>query len=270
MKTNEFMKRMVRWTLPGLLALLICWPNPALAEKEALEEGPPPTTVDESTTSMDTSFGTTPEYGRQTETLKEKLKNTSPFFRDTKLSINLRTYYYNRDKYDSTTTEAWALGGSISYKSGYFLDHLAVGTTLYTSQPLYAPSNRDGTLLLEPGQKQYTVFGELYAEIKVINDVLIDLYKKEYNTPYINKQENRMTPNTFEAYTLLGTWGGKDGAPELRFGGGYFAKMKPRNAERFEWMSQAAGSDSEPGRVCCWRQLQAEGFFPGRHQLLLR
>ena len=257
------MKKLVFTILPGLLAMLLWWPDPALAEEKAHEEGPPPTTVTESATSMDTSFGTTPEYGLHPKTLKEKLKNTSPFFRDTKLTINLRTFYYDRDKYDSATSEAWALGGSISYKSGYFLDHLAVGTTLYTSQPLYAPSNRGGTLLLEPGQKQYTVFGELYAEIKVINDVLIDLYKKEYTTPYINKQDNRMTPNTFEAYTLLGTFGGKDGAPELRFGAGYFARMKPRNAEQFEWMSQAAGSGAHRGVIAAGANFKQKDFSLG-------
>ena len=84
--------------------------------------------------------------------LKEQLKDTPPFFRDTKLNLNLRTYYFYRDKYDDSESEAWALGGALSYQSGWFLDHFGVGGVLYTSQTLYGPDDRDGTLLLKPGQ----------------------------------------------------------------------------------------------------------------------
>ncbi len=229
------------------MILLLSWGFTAQAEEQSLDEGPPPTSVDESVTSMDTAFSKTPEYGKKPTTLKEKLKNTDPFFRDTKLNINLRTFYFYRDKYDSSKSEAWALGGSISYQSGYFLDHLAVGSTFYTSQPLYAPADRDGTTLLKSGQDGYSTFGQLFAEIKLVDDVFINVYRKEYNTPYINKNDNRMTPNTFEAYTLLGTYGGKDGAPSLRYGIGYFTKMKPRNEEGFDWMSRAAGAKVDRG-----------------------
>jgi hypothetical protein len=32
----------------------------------------------------------------------------------------------------------------------------------------------------------------------------------------IGKNDSRMTPNTFEGYTLTGSFGGKDGAPGIR------------------------------------------------------
>ena len=86
--------------------------------------------------------------------LKEQLKDTPAFFRDTKLNLNIRTYYFYRDKYDDSKSEAWALGGALSYQSGWFLDHFGVGAVLYTSQRLYGPDDRDGTLLLKPGQAE--------------------------------------------------------------------------------------------------------------------
>src|SRR3982750_2413378 len=80
----------------------------------------------------------------------------SPFWRDSKFSAQLRTFYFDRDKYDGAESEAWAIGGSFTYRSGYLADFLRFGATAYTSQPLYAPDDRDGTLLLQPGQEGYT------------------------------------------------------------------------------------------------------------------
>jgi hypothetical protein len=229
-----------------LLAVLV-WAVPVFGSEESLEEGPPPTTVEESPTSIDTSFTKFPTYGEHPKALKDKLKNTPAFIRDTKLDVNVRTFYMLRDNYDSSKMEAWALGGALSYQSGYFLDHFGVGAAFYTSLPLYAPSDRSGTLLLEDDQGGYATLGQLYGEIKIVDDVFLNLYRKEYNTPYINKNDNRMTPYTFEAYSLLGAYGGKDGAPTVRYGLGYFAKIKPKNAETFEPMSQAAGASVDRG-----------------------
>src|SRR5438552_3974191 len=62
-----------------------------------------------------------------------------------------------REKYDDTHLEALAMGGALSFQSGWLLDTLSVSAVLYTSQPLHAPDARDGTALLETGQKAYTV-----------------------------------------------------------------------------------------------------------------
>lgn len=42
-----------------------------------------------------------------------------------------------------------------------------MSATLYTSQPLFAPVDRDGTKLLAPGQDGYTVLGQLFGRIKL-------------------------------------------------------------------------------------------------------
>jgi hypothetical protein len=117
----------------------------------------------------------------------------------------------------------------------------------YTSQRLYGPDDRDGTLLLKEGQHGYEVVGQLYGRVKLFENNFVNLYRYEYNTPYINKNDNRMTPNTFEGYTFNGAYGGKDGALGFKYGGGYITQIKERNADHFVWMSKDAGADVKRG-----------------------
>jgi len=165
-----------------------------------------------------------------------------PFFADTRFGAQLKTFYFDRDKFDSSRSEAWTLGGSLSYRSGYLADFVRIGATGYTSQPLYAPAKYDGTLLLKPGQEGYTVLGQAYTEIKLTDRIFGALGRKEYSTPYINKYDVRMTPNTFQGAAVYGTAGGRDETPAWRFGTGYISKIKTVNSDQFVWMSQQAGA----------------------------
>jgi len=173
------------------------------------------------------------------EPVRESLKPLPRFFRDTDLKLNFRSYYFNRTKPDETQNEAEAFGGSISYKSGWLLDTFAIGATLYGSAPLYGPKDRDGTLLLEPGQDGYYVPGEAWGALKYGDYALLKGYRQLVNQSYINPQDNRMTPNTFEALTL----GGKIGW--LEYQAGYLWNIKTRNADEFVAMSAAAGIKGE-------------------------
>ena len=58
--------------------------------------------------------------------------------------------------------------------------------------------------LLAPGQNGYTVLGEFYTELRIVKDVGITVGAKGYDTPFINRNDTRMTPNTFEAVVLQG------------------------------------------------------------------
>ena len=135
-----------------------------MAQEVISNEEPTPSSVDEVTTPMERTFKEKPPLPRFFPWLKEQLKDTPAFFRDTKLNLNVRTYYFYRDKYDDTVSESWALGGALSYQSGWFLDHFGVGAVLYTSQRLYGPEDRDGTLLLKPGQHGYTWWASFMEE----------------------------------------------------------------------------------------------------------
>lgn len=175
-------------------------------------------------------------------------KKESPFFDDSKVSAQLRSYYLYRDKFDNSKSEAWAVGGSVSYLSGYAGNLVRLGGTAYTSQKLYGPTDRDGTLLLAPGQESYAVLGQAYGEFKFTDRFFGAIGRKGYNTPYINMNDSRMTPNTFEGAAVYGDAGGKDGAAAWRYGGGYISKIKERNSDNFVWMSVDAGTNNSVQR----------------------
>jgi len=236
----------------AILAWLV-FEGSALASRR--EESPVPGSVDEITTAVEQSFQEkpAPEKPLISEALKEKLKDLPPFFRDSSLDIKPRTYFFYESQPNSnpppgkTISEAWALGGSVEYKSGLWLDRFSMGAELFTSLKLFGPKDHDGTGLLEPGQRSYFVVGQLYGKVKLFDDQFFSFYRQEYDLPYVNKDDSKMTPNTFEGYTLQGSFGNKERGPELRYGAGYIPRIKPHNSDGFEPMSVAAGASVERG-----------------------
>lgn len=248
----QLQRRLKCLRLPLLILAAICALefgviSQSAAQEVISQEEPTPSSVDEITTPIERSFIERIERPGFFPWLKEQLKDTPAFFRDTKLDLNLRSFYFRRDKFDESVSSAWAMGGALAYKSGWLLDRLMIGTTLYWSERLYGPEDKDGTLLLKPQQHGYTVLGQLFGRVKLYEDNIVNLYRYEYNTPFIGKNDSRMTPNTFEGYTLTGSFGGKDGAPGFRYGGGYITKIKERNSDDFVWMSRDAGADVKRG-----------------------
>lgn len=90
-------------------------------------------------------------------------------------------------------------GAAFSYDSAWWKNRVRIGTTLYTTQKLYGPSDKDGTLLLKPGQKGITVLGKAYLAAKLLDDGMLKLYRQGLYLPYLNRDDSRMIPNTFEA-----------------------------------------------------------------------
>jgi len=192
-------------------------------------------------THLDNSFGpqTYDEWVRETR---------RKAWADTDWNVQLRTYYLDRTKYDDSESEAWAIGGSAGFKTGYFRDRFSFGATAYTSLPLYAPDEKDGTLLLKSGQDGYAVLGEAYGEMLFTEDVRMTLGARRFETPYINSNDSRMTPNTFLAGVVQGLHGdAKSSRGEWRWGAGYFDKIKERNSDKFVSMSKDAGASIKRG-----------------------
>ena len=77
-----------------------------------------------------------------------------------------------------------------------------------------------------------------------------------------------MTPNTFEGYSIIGRHGGKEGAPEFNWGGGYITKIKERNADTFSVDVPGCGRRRESGRFPGRCQVCIQGFLHGGHRLL--
>ena len=84
---------------------------------------------------------------------------------DSLLELRLRSYYLYRKSLDNSRREAWTYGGSVRYKTGWIQDRFNIDLELFVSQPIHAPSDRDGTLLLRPLQRQYAVLGRSGLQI---------------------------------------------------------------------------------------------------------
>jgi hypothetical protein len=203
------------------------------SEAQTLGEQPPSST-ETGQSPLSESFGpqTHAEWVRETR---------RKAWQDTKIDLQARTYYLDRDKYDDSESTAWALGGSLGFKTGYFRERFSLGATAYTSVKLYGPEDKDGTTLLKPGQHDYAVLGELYGEVLLNEDTRLTIGARAFDTPYINRNDSRMTPNTFKAAVVQGLYGG-DGRPEWRVGGGYFYEIKERNSDDFTSMATDAGA----------------------------
>ena len=226
------------------------------------------TSVEQGQTPLDQSFGDWRDW---------RLEKRRKAFEDTKFELNFRTFYFDRSDFSGAEKQAWAIGGWAGFKTGYFLDHIAFGATVYTTNPVFAPDDRDGTTLLQPGQEGYTALGEFYADIRIYDGLNINVGAKGYDTPFINRNDTRMTPNTFEAVVLQGRVElgesstdagpaadgmglGKDekevavppptaskDAGAIRYGLGYFYQIKERNDNQFVSMSVDAGATVERG-----------------------
>jgi hypothetical protein len=252
---------------PSDLSLAVTQVAPSLAVEQVPPTDSALTSVEQGQTPLDQTF----------DWRQWRLEKRRQALKDTKFEFNFRTFYFDRSDFSGAEKQAWAIGGWLGVKTGYFLDHIAFGATVYTSNPIYAPDDRDGTTLLAPGQNGYTVLGEFYAELRIVEDVGITVGAKGYDTPFINRNDTRMTPNTFEAIVLqgrteLGNSSGdasvtadgiglsKDGkevavptptpaqdVAAIKYGLGYFYKIKERNDSEFVSMAEDAGADVERG-----------------------
>ncbi len=211
----------------GLVGLALLAPTPGLADHDQelhLEVVKPPERPKD------------PLLDRLIPGLPEFRRDLPPFLRDTDLKLHLRSFYFNREKSDGSYSEAWALGGWLQYQSGWLFDTFAVGAVGYTSLPAYAPDDRPGSTLLTPGQDAITVLGEAWAALRYKEYALLKGYRQRIDTGYVNPQDNRMIPNTFEAVTLGGhvDW--------FRYDVGYLWRIKPRDSNDFISMSSQAGA----------------------------
>jgi outer membrane porin, OprD family len=160
---------------------------------------------------------------------------SEPFFRNAEFSMQPR-YYYRSLRNSSGEQEAFAAGGSLSLTSGWWRDTLQLGVTGYTTQPVFAPNGAGNTGLLQPNGDGFSVLGQAWARLKA-GPATATLFRQALQLPFINGNDSRMIPNTFEAYQLeVDPW------KSLRLNFGYVAAMKPRTSANFEPMSEIAGA----------------------------
>ncbi|MBS0525860.1 MAG: OprD family outer membrane porin [Proteobacteria bacterium] len=217
------------------------------------QEDPIPDSTRQSLVAIEKTFASIPtaEPLMLFPQIREQLKDAPAFLRDSKAGINFRTYY--RDNVSNAPSgaawnEAWAAGGSVAFETGRLFDLISGGFVLYTSFPVYAPLDHDGTGLLKPGQQQYGVLGQLYGKLHIYDTHEIIAGRYLYDTPFLGPHDNRMSPKTFYGYVLHGSFGDEaSGGPYFRYGGGYIAAMKERNSTEFISMSRVAGASEDRG-----------------------
>lgn len=151
------------------------------------------------------------------------------------MSGQFRTFFMRRHFDTPQTQESMAIGGHLKYETPYW-HNAGFGVAVYTAQPfIFNDSDRDGAGVLAPHQKGYTVLGEAFLKYKLGKTSAV-LYRQVINTPFINASDFRMTPQTFEAYTLES----KD-IKNLTLTVSHVTKMKGWDKSKFIDMSEAAG-----------------------------
>ena len=165
---------------------------------------------------------------------------TPAFFRDSLLQYVIRTYYFTRDNFNESKSQAWTGGGWIAFRSGLIADAFGVHAAYYTSLPIFAPGDEGGSKLLTPDQNSLGMLGQLYGRVQVFDQEFRG-GKQLVDTPLINPQDSRMVPNTFLGTTLV-TLPDKDRNYDYALG--YLWTVKQRDSNDFIPMSQAlAGAD---------------------------
>lgn len=178
-----------------------------------------------------------PNQQSSVKTFSIEDQDRAAFWDDSTLVLKPRTYYLHRDRDTNQDNVGWALGGALEYKSGWYHDQLRVGATLYTSQKLYGPSDKDGTLLFKPGPESFTVLGEAYLTWRFAEHQGIRVGRQRFELPYLGSHDIRMVPNTFEAIAI-----GNTSNTGLAYMAGYVDSIKRKNDDEFIPMSQAAGA----------------------------
>jgi len=213
--------------------ILAALTDPAPAAERELEDAPAPTSAREIESPLERAFLRPARKEPLLPWVEEQLEELPPFFADTEIDARFRTYYLRKDRTIDRLSEAWAMGGSISYRSGWLADFLSVEAEFFTSHPIVAPGARDGTQLLAPGQESYSVVAVANAKLRY-QGVVLTGYRQTLGLPYLNRSDSRMTPYTFEGLTLAKDEG------TIQFSTGYLWKIKLRNSDEFISMARKA------------------------------
>ncbi len=92
-----------------------------------------------------------------------------------------------------------ALGGYFGFESGDFY-HFSVGSTFYTSQPIFHnPADEGGLLILRDDQSGYSVLGEAFVKWEYDQTIVKVGRQRLENYGFLGDKDIRMTPYTYEA-----------------------------------------------------------------------
>lgn len=157
------------------------------------------------------------------------------FFSESTLTPHFRAYSFDRKKSDAKDPNAVAIGGELEFLSGMIDETFQLGASYYLSHGI-DDNGEDGTLLLGSDQSDINVLGQLYLDVN-FKDHKFRVYRQAFGLPYLNEHDSRMVPNTHEAYAL------SHRGDTIGYIAGHVTKMKQRDSESFNSMSEVAGSN---------------------------
>ncbi len=218
-----------------LLAMLLCVPVTLIAAEYKDAEDTAPKSVDDIDNMLENIAGTillarTPVI----DAIDEWRRKRGPFWRDGNVKFNFRTMDFEGEIGNFFETQAWAAPGEIAYRSGQWRDFLTLGASVYGSYELSESEFPGATGMLQLNGDNITTLGQAYFEFGW-KGLTGRFYRQSLDFPYLNRNDSRMIPNTFEAYGFA-----REGT-DLDFYLGYVDKIKLRNREDFIAMSEAAG-----------------------------
>lgn len=176
--------------------------------------------------------GTLPDTGLSGE-LKRFLHD------EARATVRVRSYFFDRIGPRPPFSVALAGGGWVGLESGWLYDTFQIGAVGYTTQPIWAPNNRyetsNGTRLLKPDGYGFFTLGQAYASARWMGQTFT-AYRQWIDELEVNPHDNRMIPQTFEAYALRGR------LADVNYFAGYVAAIKTRDDSAFINMAERAGA----------------------------
>ena len=169
------------------------------------------------------------------------VEDASPFWKEAEWQLGLRAYEFARLNGDQSRKETFAVGGRLGFTSGAWQERVRVGAALYTSQRVHGPEDRDGLSMLRPRQTGVTALAEAWLGVELAEGVELRAYRQALDFPYLNGNDSRMIPNTFEALVVQGR------REDNLFALGHVTRMKPRDSGHFDSVSRVAGAELDRG-----------------------
>jgi hypothetical protein len=215
------LKRAILRRLPPVAAALHALSQPALAQAPAS-----PATTQVAQDSDD---------ARPDTSLRGELKRF--LYDETRATVRFRSYFFDRIGPNPPVSVALAGGGWVGLETGWLYDTLQLGAVGYTTQPIWAPNNAyetsNGTRLLKPNGYGFFTLGQAFASVRWMGQTFTG-FRQIIDELEVNPRDNRMIPQTFEAYALRGRLG------EINYFAGYVAAIKTRDDSAFINMAERA------------------------------
>jgi hypothetical protein len=195
------------------------------------------------------------EAARQT-----RWPNLPIFIRDSSLSLDSRTYWFDEDDFGYDHPKAFTTGGSLSFESGYLANFFQLRSVLYTTQPLYANADAGQSLNLTKEGDEITTLGQLNGRVRFAGQQ-VTVGRQLVRTPYINPYDSRMIPITFEGIV----WVPDDQGPDQTFDyiASYLMQYKPRNQANFIPFSEGLSVSQDYGVLITGASYHKNGFNIG-------